>query len=1396
LGIIDRVLLDRQPLHELGAVSRVTTGSLSGCPEQRREGAARREYPYTSPVSGVSEPRLGARFERVECVGAGGFGEVHRAVDRETGRPVAIKRLHPHLAESVSIGRLWREGELLSRIDSPYVVRHVAHGFDDEGRACLVLEWLDGTDVSQLAKSRRLSVAEAVEIVRQAALGLAALHDAGIVHRDVKPGNFFAVPAGAAIAVKLIDLGVARAEDPGETTNAGEIVGTPTYMSPEQARGERSIGPASDLFGLGVMLYQLLSGRRPFTGADPFAVLAKIILEEPPPLREIVPHLAPGLGAIVATALSKDPTARFASARQMSEAIASAPVSGDEAPPGLDETPTMQVSPSVLSPTREQRVVTALFAHFRRSRGEASVETVDRAMDLFTTLAGTHSGVAYRALGDRMIAVFGAARSSGDDAARAARASLALLGDAGRAVGLGELPRLAITTGRAVPSASGLGGQTLERGAAEIERGRPGEIRIDPMTARTLGPSFLVETRPSGTFLIGERGPVGGRGPRLLGKETPFVGRARELEILEAALRECIQSPVARVLLVTGEAGIGKSRLCHELIKAHVEAVPRMEILLGRGDPLRVGSPFGLLSDAIRRSAGILDGEERKPAQRKLRARVGAHMSGRAHARATLFLGELCGLPFPDGTSQALRAARSDPVLMGDGMRRAFEDWLAAETDALPVVLVLEDLHLGDVATVSFVESTLRNLRASPLFVLGLARPEVHAEFPGLWSKHAPRELRLESLDDEASRALARASLPDVAQEEIDFIAARAEGNPFYLEELIRMAAAGTDGALPETALGMVQARLDALGPEAKLVLRAASVFGGTFWRDGVAALLGPAPLGGDALDRCLDDLAHREVVVRRSAPRRRPDEYAFQSALVRDAAYATLTDEDREKAHLLAADWLERAREGDASMLAEHCARGGDPGRAVDHCLRGARAALEGHDLPAAIERAQRGVEWGAEGETLGLCQLLQAEAYRWLGSFAECADRGAQAAARLPVGSAVWFRAVAEIVTASGRMGQNDDVIRWIDRARAAEPIADPARLSLADVTRQRDSGFDSVFPASEGDLDDAPNAEARRAKVICLARGALQLFYASRGGIASEVLALAESLAGPLASVEPVAQARLHQTRALSALFAGEPGRYVAEHEMALAAFEAAHDDRSACQELVSLGSGYAELGDLERATTALEKAIDTAEKLGLTHVAPWARQNLAGVLLSRGETDRAEAMAASALEAGDSASDKRLAGGAHIYLARAALARGDTDRAIREARLAEELLTGAPALSAVATATLSRALYASGELDGSLRAAIRATACLEALGEGNMGEGESAVRLALVLVLAARGEESARDALEVARRRLLARAERIDDAELRRRFLEDVPDHRETLTLDRLAAADASWPRRDA
>src|SRR6185437_16859097 len=161
----------------------------------------------------------------------------------------------------------------------------------------------------------------------------------------------------------------------------------------------------------------------------------------------------------------------------------------------------------------------------------------------------------------------------------------------------------------------------------------------------------------------------------------------------------------------------------------------RVEILGGSADPITPGTPFGIVADAIRRAAGIRDGEPLEERRRKLTQRLGRTLGGRDLAAVAPFLGELIGAPFPADDDKALRAARENAMLMGDAMRAAWETWLERECAAYPVLLVLEDLHWGDAATVRLVDSTLRNLRDLPLMVLALARPEVQARFPALWSE-------------------------------------------------------------------------------------------------------------------------------------------------------------------------------------------------------------------------------------------------------------------------------------------------------------------------------------------------------------------------------------------------------------------------------------------------------------------------------------------------------------------------------------------------------------------------------------------------------------------------------------------------------------------------------------
>ena len=923
------------------------------------------------------------RFTLQEQVGQGAFGEVYRAVDARSGRTVAVKRLLGDLPDGAAADRFDREARLVALVDSPYVVRYVAHGRDAGGRAWLVLEWLEGEDLRRRQAWRPLSVPEALEAARQAALGLDALHTAGIVHRDLKPSNFYLVgsPSGP-VELKLIDLGTARAGGRTALTTEGWTVGTPAYMSPEQARGDADISALSDVFSLGIVLFELLTGRRPFRGADHYAILAKIVLEDAPRLSELVTGAPPELDTIVARALAKRPEHRFPSAREMSEELARLMARPSSRGGGtvelatlsrvpLGEEATVQVRMPRVSTLHEQRVVTAVFAGLVGEGSLGSLRLASAApgeagpssralgagidvMQRFAQIAVEHGAALHATLGSRMIAVFGGAHSSGDEGVRAA----------GTALGAAELPgvRLAMVTGRVHADSEGMGGDAIERGAALLDRYR-GSVRLDAPTARLVSAHFIVEEEPDGAILRGERG-IDDAPPMLLGRRTPCVGRDRELAVLEGIFEECATERVARVALVTGPAGIGKSRARHELLR---RIIPRgeVEVIYGRGASLSAGSPFGMIAPAIRRAAGILDGEPLAAQVQKLRARLARRLEGKDLARVAAFVGELAQVPSRGDGDDALRAARADPMLMGDSMRSAWEDWLLAECSAHPVILVLDDLHWGDLPSVKAVDGALRHLRDSPFMVLSLARPDVHAQFPGLWAERAVHEIRLGPLSRKASERLVMEALaPEVAPETVARIVARAEGNAFYLEEMVRAVAAGGtqvlpadgsggDDAIPDTVLGMVQARLDTFGAPAKRVLRAASIFGERFWRGGVIALVG-GEQNAASVARSLDDLTSREVIAPLGTSRLPGElEYAFRHALVRDAAYAMLTDTDRRVGHGLAGEWLETHGEVDFTALAAHYRHGGKEDRALECARRAADQAPEGAGFATATMQA-----------------------------------------------------------------------------------------------------------------------------------------------------------------------------------------------------------------------------------------------------------------------------------------------------------------------------------------------------------------------------------------------------------------------------------------------------------
>lgn len=288
-------------------------------------GGARRE---PSQRSEPSVPGIDAsRFEFVEEIGSGGMGTVYKALQRSVGRYVAVKVLAAEQAANViGLVRFVREANAIARIAHPNIVQLIDFGRDQLGRMLLVMELLEGESLRDLLRRTPvLSPERAVHVAVQCLGALRAAHAGGIVHRDLKPENVFVQRTGADDHVKVLDFGVAKIAQgdaaPAEhNTTQGTMVGTLRYMAPEQIAGE-SPDQRVDLYAMGVLLYEMLSGATPFDTRDRYVLLRQILTEEPTPLVLRAPHVPPQLSEVVMTALRKDASQRYASADDFRRAL-------------------------------------------------------------------------------------------------------------------------------------------------------------------------------------------------------------------------------------------------------------------------------------------------------------------------------------------------------------------------------------------------------------------------------------------------------------------------------------------------------------------------------------------------------------------------------------------------------------------------------------------------------------------------------------------------------------------------------------------------------------------------------------------------------------------------------------------------------------------------------------------------------------------------------------------------------------------------------------------------------------------------------------------------------------------------------------------------------------------
>ena len=299
--------------------------------------------------------RTASHFQIGEPLGGGGMGVVYQAEDTRLGRPVALKFLLPELVrDPAAKARFLTEARAASALDHPNLCTILEVGESEDGLLFLAMPRYQGESLDRLISRGPLPADQALEIASQIARGLAKAHQNGIVHRDVKPGNLFVTQDGV---VKILDFGIAKLTGEVGPTRLGTVLGTPAYMAPEQTRGE-AVDARADVWSLGVVLYEMLTGRRPFVGGNGLAVIHAVLYEVPEPLSQLRPEVPAELDRIVSRMLAKDPGERYADA---AEVLAEMRRSLGLPPTGsLSSATTISLSPSPSGRLRRRRLRAAL----------------------------------------------------------------------------------------------------------------------------------------------------------------------------------------------------------------------------------------------------------------------------------------------------------------------------------------------------------------------------------------------------------------------------------------------------------------------------------------------------------------------------------------------------------------------------------------------------------------------------------------------------------------------------------------------------------------------------------------------------------------------------------------------------------------------------------------------------------------------------------------------------------------------------------------------------------------------------------------------------------------------------------------------------------------------------
>ena len=1086
----------------------------------------------------MSSGLVAGRFRIDREVGRGAAGIVYRATDAVTGLTVALKVIAASGAELAEQARFTREGQVLSELDHPGIVRVVAFGAIEgggcdaagrrleEGSPYIAMEWLEGEDLQARQRHAPLPLRPALEVGRQVAEALGAAHDAGVVHRDIKPSNIFLVgredeatsgvvaarlgsaSIAGALRAKLVDFGVAASNDV-RLTKTGAVVGTPAYMAPEQARGDANVDARSDIYSLGATLFELIAGRPPHIGPNSIATLARLVTTSAPRLSELLLDVPARLDDLVYRMLSSDPEGRPASARDVAhelEEILRDPKLATLA--RADETPAATLQGS------GTRLVTTIVA-LHVARGEQRVAELERLKE---------QGADALPLGDdSIVAHLGAQRAHGDEAARAVELGMAL---ATRGAKVG------VATGRMRVDRSRAAGEVVDHAAALAREAGAGGILGDATTADLARGRFRFKMLPRGIAQV-----VGAEVRRDVGASAPFVGRDAEFISALSAFDRCAEDRTPVVVSVSGPPGIGKSRLAREFV-ARLSSGEGPRIVGVRCESFGRGQALGVAGDILRSLMGLPKGASLDQVKAALGDRVASHGDG-------LLARLLANQPLPEGM---------DPRGARDSLYLAMTELLLGAVSAGPCAILVEDAQWSDPESIAWIDHLLGRANGRPLFTMLLMRPS-------FWRSQGQRfvgrdhvRVELRPIARRATREIARALIgPKATDDMLDQVARQAAGSPLFAEELARVIASGKDATTAPTIEAAIQVSLDALDDASRDAVIRASVFGLSMWDQGLAAL------GVEGFEAAIKKLVAAELLVEQAGPRfSGTREYLFKHALVRDVAYASAGEELKKALHAAAARWLASMGE-DAATVAQHFDLGGQHEEAAGYWETAARRALATNTLRDAVSMADRALTFADDKPTaFGRAMLLE-EAYGRLDPRASERDSAIRAMQENV------FDEASELRTMGARARYDDACGSGIDiEARLSEVRERAQKLDLVDEEARCSAALAHRFAFAA----ELPDAERESARLLELA-DRRQMVWAAVD--AFQVLAV------------------VHQTR-------GELAQALtARRNAARAARQAGLQEREA---MLTMNVGFAltTIGAWEEALTEVRQGLARAQEIG--------------------------------------------------------------------------------------------------------------------------------------------------------------------------------------------------------